>query len=493
VINCRETVEAGGTGQTPAYALKPPHYALTDITGINDTSLVTQGWVGNKPCQVTVDTGAYVTVARPDIAAGWPERQPHPGFTLQTVSGASLPILKEVLLTLTLGRCPLRMWVFVANITDELIFGLDVLRAYDASVDIGLRLADEEVSLWNPGAGPCPSSLVVAEDQVMPAQCEGIVMARMENPLGVENGLVQTSPQAHQPEGIYIVRTLVQDRQEVPVRVLNDTHQDQKLTRGSPLAHCEPFTLVTAPHVGQRQTQDLSSKLEDAVTAAKTHLTNREFQELKELLTEYGDIFAGDDKDYGRTNKVYHRIDMGDARPIRQPQRRIPLAKQVEVRELLGDMPRNGVIEESDCPWSSPIVLVRKNGELRLCVDYRKLKDVTKKDSFPLPRIDDTLDTLAGTKWSSILDLRSGCWQVDAHPDDKEKTAFSTGQGLWQFTVMPFGLCNAPATFERLMETVLQGLTYDSCLVYLDNMIGSTFQEHVLNYGKCLSSFEKHA
>jgi hypothetical protein len=89
-------------------------------------------------------------MARPDIDAGWPERQPHPGFTLQTVSGASLPIFKEVLLTITLGRRPLRMLVFVANITDELILGLDILRAYDASVDIGrqtLRLADEEISL----------------------------------------------------------------------------------------------------------------------------------------------------------------------------------------------------------------------------------------------------------------------------------------------------------------------------------------------------------
>jgi hypothetical protein len=95
-----------------------------------------------------VDTGAYVTIARPDIAAGWPERQPHPGFTLQTVSGESLLILKDVLLTFMLGRRQLKMWVFVANITDEL--WLDILRAYGASVDIGrqiLRLADEEISL----------------------------------------------------------------------------------------------------------------------------------------------------------------------------------------------------------------------------------------------------------------------------------------------------------------------------------------------------------
>jgi hypothetical protein len=146
---------------------------------------------------------------------------------------------------------------------------------------------------------------------------------------------------------------------------------------------------------------------------------------------------------------VYHRIDTGEARPICHPLRRLPLAKQAEATEMLEDMRRRRVIEESDSPWSSPVVLVwKKNGDLRFCVDYRKLNDVTKKDCFPLPRIDNALDTLAGAKWFSTLDLKSAYWQVDLHPDNKEKTAFSTGQGLWQFTVMPFGLCNAPATFE---------------------------------------------
>jgi hypothetical protein len=106
------------------------------------------------------------------------------------------------------------------------------------------------------------------------------------------------------------------------------------------------------------------------------------------------------------------------------------------------------------------------------------MKGVMKKDCFPLCRIDDTLDTLAGAKWFSTLDLKSGYWQVELLPDSKEKAVFSTGQGLWQFTVMALSLCNTPAMVERLMETILRGLTYESCPMYLDDVIviGGTFQ-----------------
>jgi hypothetical protein len=128
---------------------------------------------------------------------------------------------------------------------------------------------------------------------------------------------------------------------------------------------------------------------------AKPHVTIREL----------------DDEDYGRTNKVYHRIDMGDTRPIHQLPRRMPLAKQAEENEMLNDMQHRRVIQESDSPWSSPIVLVRnKNGKLCSCVDYRKLNDVANKDCFPLPRNDNTLNTLSGAKWFSTLHLKGGYW-----------------------------------------------------------------------------------
>ena len=121
----------------------------------------------------------------------------------------------------------------------------------------------------------------------------------------------------------------------------------------------------------------------------------------------------------------------------------------------------------------------KKDGSTRFCIDYRKVNTVTRKDAYPMPRVDDTLDTLAGAKWFSTLDLISGYWQVEVNPKDREKTAFCTPKGLFEFKVMPFGLCNAPATFQRLMDMVLAGVQWTSCLVYIDDVVilGKTFKE----------------
>ncbi|GFX19565.1 hypothetical protein TNCV_2074731 [Trichonephila clavipes] len=151
-----------------------------------------------------------------------------------------------------------------------------------------------------------------------------------------------------------------------------------------------------------------------------------------------------------------------------------------------------GIVQPSESPWSSPIVLVRKkDGSWRFCVDYRKLNSVTKKDVYPLPRIDDTLDCLKGAMFFSSMDLRSGYWQIEIDEADREKTAFITPEGLYEFKVMPFGLCNAPATFERMMDNLLRHFKWTMCLCYLDDIIvfSETFEDHLIRLRlvlKCL-------
>jgi len=211
--------------------------------------------------------------------------------------------------------------------------------------------------------------------------------------------------------------------------------------------------------------------------------TDAELHCFAEFLIRNNDVFAKSSADLGRTNIVQHTIDTGDSKPVRQPPRRIPIHKRPLVQAEIKNMLERGVIEPCDGPWSSPIVLVtKKDGDVRLCVDFRTVNNLTKKDAYPLPRIEDNLDALQGAVWYSTLDLLSGFWQVEVAPGDRDKTAFSAGGiGLFRFITMPFGLTGAPATFERLMERVLLGLQWQIAVLYIDDIVvfASDFFTHL--------------
>ena len=157
------------------------------------------------------------------------------------------------------------------------------------------------------------------------------------------------------------------------------------------------------------------------------HLSDSDEELLYSVFLEYADVFTLHPDEVGRTADIKHHIDIGDAAPIHQLPRRIPQARRIEVRKMLEEMMAKDVIQPSHSPWSSPIILVRKkDGSTRFCVDFRKVNSITKKDAYPLPRVDDTLDTLGGSKIFSTLDLASSYWQVEVAEEDRPKTAFTT-------------------------------------------------------------------
>ena len=185
---------------------------------------------------------------------------------------------------------------------------------------------------------------------------------------------------------------------------------------------------------------------------------------------EFSDVFAERPPGLPPDRGVGHTINLSDSSPVSKPMYRLSPKEQQEVTRQVKDLLARGLIQPSHSAYSSPVIFVRKkSGELRMCVDYRALNQKTVKDKYPLPRIDDLLDRLQGASVFSSLDLQSGYHQIRIASEDVPKTAFSTPLGLFEFCVLPFGLTNAPAAFQREMNRVFKGL--DFVLVYLDDIL----------------------
>ena len=223
-------------------------------------------------------------------------------------------------------------------------------------------------------------------------------------------------------------------------------------------------------------------------------LEDEQRNKVKDLLIRHRSIISTGEHDIGRTQFVEHRIDTGEHRPIRQPLRRHPFQHLDWIDNEVTKMQEHGIVEPAASPWASNVVLVKKkDGSLRFCIDYRKLNSVTYKDSYPLPLIDNCLNALSGSSWYSTLDLRSGYYNIPIAEKDRDKSAFVTRRGCFRFTVMPFGLTCAPSVFQRLMDIVLCGLSYLTCLVYLDDVIvfGRNFDEQLERLSEVFDRFRK--
>eukprot|EP00731_Ephydatia_muelleri_P012982 Em0007g292a len=467
-----------------------------------------RGVIGAVGVDFVIDTGAAVSLVRRDV---WEQivkgdctlvLEQWAGRRLVGVNGAPLSVSGCKKVDIFLNGMPFKvMCVVTDDIMVEAILGLDIVNAHNGIIDCGskrLTFPSRNISvplqMQSCPLQQNPIGLIVKEKIVIPAASEVELMVDLATPVAKGTWVVTGNTSAR--HGVMVAHAVVcPNAKPVPVRVVNPREEIVVLKKGTEIAHMElleqdPVIEISTVAEKFNISREDQSLLWEMVSRVGDDVNKDEKEELFSLLLEFADVFSLSTKNLGHTKVLQHRIDTGNAQPVHLPPRRIPHARREELKEMLRDMLEKNAIEHSDSPWSSPIVLVKKkDGTTRFCVDYRKVNEVTRKDAYPLPRVDDTLDTLAGSKFFSTLDLTTGYWQVEVAPEDQPKTAFTTPEGLYQFKVMPFGLCNAPATFQRLMDRVLGGLKWSSCLVYFDDIIvvGRTFKDHLHHLSKVLA------
>jgi len=300
----------------------------------------------------------------------------------------------------------------------------------------------------------------------------------------------------YQKENVANINNLAQKGTQivgyVPIQVVNLSLEEIELSKRTYVGEASPLSNKDVVQEDVRINHVLKEpkleprKFEEYLQEKLAHLKIAERRTLEPVLRKYKHLFYGlGSTQLGCTSQVEHSIETGDAKPIKRSPYRIPHTLKSVVDEHIDDMLQREIIEPSMSPWSSSIVLVQKKSrdnsvKYRFCIDYRALNAVTKPDAYPIPNIVDTLDSLGQSKIFSVLDMASGYFQIAIKPDHKEKTAFSCHRGHFQFIKMPFGLNNAPATYQRCIDVVLMGLKGIDCLVYLDDIIcfSATMEEH---------------
>ena len=323
---------------------------------------------------------------------------------------------------------------------------------------------------------------LVLHDYKMNVMTHGLEKRLPSLPLGID---VQT-----------VYATLADGSNRVTVVLRNNTRDWLEIKKGIPIARMVATNEIPKvtnlrsagepkeqPSLTEAERQDLLLEKLD-LTGLEAWPENQA-EKARSLLKEYHDIFSLEKRDVGHTKAAKHKIVLKDpdTPPFKERFRKIPPLQLDEVHVHLKMMLDAGVIQPSNSPWCNAVVLVRKkDGSLRFCIDFRKLNSLTVKDSHPLPHICETLKSLAGAAHCSTFNMNSGFWQVPMDEESKQYTAFTLGSmGLYECESMPFGLCNTPPTFQRLMLNCLGELNLTYCLIYLDDVIifSQTEEEHL--------------
>ena len=466
--------------------------------------------------RAVVDTAAQITMISLSFWRGCHGSAEHDGEPLR-VSNAEASSYMECHLVrnviFRIGHIDYKHDVAVGPINDDFIIGLDFLIVVNAGIDLqqcnvtlGDQLIPAEMLRGMNGQAHHVATICVSGNHTLQPHSSHLVRVTLSS---TEKVLFASSPmstptvaaaaclfEGGQSQHLMEVTNdtshsvLLEDRKilgcateanladEGPVIRQSCACQDDVLTAEQELSNrnrLKPLISDTPFPEGSSAINNATIKLESSLPEAMSDLYRKGSEQLNpserlqllRVLNEYADCFAKGKEDLGRFSLLKHRIVTTDEAPVQERMRRTPTKFVNEEESTLKSMLEAGVIRPSSSSWASALVLVRKkDGEVRYTVDYRKVNAKTVKDVYPLPLIGECIDALEGT-----LDLASGYWQIDIDPRDSHKTAFFTRHGLFEHVRLAQGLCNAPATFQRVMHLVLRGLTWGRALVYLDDII----------------------
>ena len=320
---------------------------------------------------------------------------------------------------------------------------------------------------------------VVAESKI-PARSEQVVTVRCKSHCSMLEADFEPRKLTGVP-GIIVSKARVIPNVEgvFQITVLNTTQCDIVLGGRRIVGYLHEADEVVASVNADNVNEDFKH-VEEVVLGED--LSSQQRDKIMSLIREYKDVFAQNPKNPKRTVTMKHRIVTGDALPVHGKARRIPAAWEDEVNSQVQEMLKHDIIRPSCSPWNSPLLLVKKkDSSMRFVCDFRGLNDVTKKDNYPLPHIRDVVDKMEGSNYWTTLDAASAYWSMPLSEQDKEKTAFSIPRGKFEFNVTPYGLTNAGASYQRMMDVCLSGLPTNRILAYMDDIVifSRNFDQHI--------------
>lgn len=485
--------------------------------GLIGAKYTAQVKINDQACNCLLDTGSQVTtVSRSFYENNLADLEIHPIQDLlevEAANGQNVPYSGYICVDITFPKNCFGTELTVSSLA---LIVPDTRSSVQSSLLIGTNTLDlvfESLSLANTDLSILPYGYRVVlsvlqqrhkqkeddslglvtlsgkEPEVIPAGqsrvLEGLVHAKTEHSGGWV--VVETPSTSSLPGGVLVTNCLLtlaeKPSQKLPVVLRNESKHDIVIPAKSVIAEMHAIQeIIPNSQITEQSKQTPSSNpAELNLNFADSPVPAEWKERITQKLSAMSEVFALHDTDFGCTNKVKHQIKLSDETPFKHRPRPVRPQDLDAVRRHLQELSDAGVIRESESPFSSPIVVVRKkNGDVRLCVDYRKLNLNTIKDAYALPNLEEAFSALTGSKWFSVLDLKSGYYQIEVDEADKHKTAFVCPMGFFEFNRMPQGITNAPSTFQRLMEKCMGDIHLKEVLVYLDDLIvySETLEQH---------------